>query len=76
MGGATDYAALVSAIGGILTLAIMIWIAYAGRSKGFLTANAVLTSSIELAHDRASCAISPLAFVLDEETPRSAMQGP
>jgi len=32
MGGATDYAALVSAIGGILTVAIMIWIAYAGRS--------------------------------------------
>ena len=31
MGGATDYAALVSAIGGILTVAIMIWIANAGR---------------------------------------------
>ena len=32
MAGTIDYGALASALGGVLTLAIMIWIAYAGRS--------------------------------------------
>ena len=31
MGGTVDYGALASALGGVLTLAIMIWIANAGR---------------------------------------------
>jgi hypothetical protein len=30
--GAIDYGALASALGGVLTLAIMIWIVIAGRS--------------------------------------------
>ena len=32
LAGTIDYAALASALAGVLTLAIMIWIAYAGRS--------------------------------------------
>jgi len=32
LAGNIDYAALASALGGVLTLAIMTWIAYAGRS--------------------------------------------
>ena len=32
LAGTIDYAALASALGGVLTLAIMIWIGYAGRS--------------------------------------------
>ena len=46
--GAIDYWALASALGGVLTFALMIWIAIAGRAEALR----LLTPS--LAHDRAS----------------------
>ena len=46
--GAIDYWALASALGGVLTFALTIWIAIAGRAEALR----LLTPS--LAHDRAS----------------------